>query len=227
MSKALAWTPPQTTATIRAPSVAIPPTARLAAPEIKLDSILYIHMTPYIADGWHHALHDLNLSHVFPLLVNDITYGSPIGNLPAMRHIFIPENLPSTLGLPHIIDDEITSELQAGRMSGPFSVSQAKMIFNGHFHMSPLSLIEKVPGSGKWRTICHLSKKDSTGESMNGWLNTDEFPTKYYSASMTADFVHTVLSLNSCHVLDFDPLPPSNCTFLTNSHDSNDMTRLA
>jgi len=55
--------------------------------------------------------------------------------------------------------------------------------------MSPLSLVEKDPGSAKWRAIHHLSKEDAHGDSMNGWLNPDEFPTKYYSASMTADFM--------------------------------------
>jgi len=74
-------------------------------------------------------------------------------------------NLPSALRLPHIIDEKITSKLWAARMSGPFSVTQAKTIFNSHFHMSPLGLIEKVPGSGKWLTICHLSKKDAAGKS--------------------------------------------------------------
>ena len=60
--------------------------------------------------------------------------------------------------------------------------------------MSPLGLVEKVLGSGKWWTIHHLSKEDAAGKSMNGWLNADDFPTKYYSASMTADFVCTVLT---------------------------------
>ena len=75
------------------------------------------------------------------------------------------------------------------RMSSPFSVSDAQTIFNGHFHTSPLRLIKKIPGLGKWHMICHLSKEDEFGELTNGWLNVDDFPTKYYSANMTADFV--------------------------------------
>jgi len=49
----------------------------------------------------------------------------------------------------------------AKRMSGPFSIIQAETIFNGHFHTSPVGLVEKLPGSGKWQTIHHLSKKDA------------------------------------------------------------------
>src|SRR5882724_6446965 len=122
-------------------------------------------MTPYIPAGWHHVLHDLNIAHLFPLLVNDITYGSPIGNPLPLCHTFIPANLSSALNLPHIIDDEITAKLSAGIMPGPFSLDKASTIFNGNFHTSPLGLVEKVPGSGKWQTIHYLSKEDADGES--------------------------------------------------------------
>jgi len=77
----------------------------------------------------------------------------------------------------------------------PSPLTKLKPFFDGHFWTSPLSLVEKVPGSGKWWTIRHLSKEDVNGELMNGWLNADDFLTKYYSASMTADFVHTALTL--------------------------------
>jgi len=77
------------------------------------------------------------------------------------------------LSLPHIVDNEIATELSARQMSGPFSISEATTIFNGHFRTSPLGLVEKEPGSGKWRTIHHLSKEDAAGDSTNGWLNAD------------------------------------------------------
>jgi len=56
--------------------------------------------------------------------------------------------------------------------------------------MSPLSLVEKDPGSGKWCMIHHLLKEDDEGESTNGGLNVDDFPTKYSSANMASDLVH-------------------------------------
>ena len=91
--------------------------------------------------------------------------------------------------LPEVISNEIAAELCAGHISGPFTVEEAHIIFDGHFHTSPLGLIEKVPGDRKWRMIWHLSKMDAEGESTNGWLSSDDFPTHYYSASMMADFV--------------------------------------
>jgi len=112
-SKAWAQTPPQTMPTTHAPSAMILPTVQLAATEIELCSVLYIHMTLYIAYGWCHMLHDSDISHLFPLLVNDIVYGLPIRNPPPLQHTFIPKNLPSTHSLLHIVDDEIASELAA------------------------------------------------------------------------------------------------------------------
>jgi len=155
----------------------------------ELSSVLYLLMTPYIAKGWRDALNNSVLTSWFPFLVNNISFGSPIGNPPPLHHTFIPGNLPSALGLPHIIDEEIHSKIAAKRLSSPFSISQALIIFNGPFCTSPLGLVEKMPGSGKWHTICHLLKEDEYGNSMNGWLNVEDFPTKYYSANMTADFV--------------------------------------
>jgi len=182
-------------ATICAPSVVILPMAQPAAPEIELDSILYIHTTPYLADGWRHALRALDISHIFPLLVTDIIHGSLISKPPPLQHTFIPKNLPSALSLPHIVDDEIAAEVSAKRMSSPFSISEATTIFNGHFRTSPLGLVDKEPGSGKWRTIRHFSKEDAAGNSTNSWLNADDFPTKYYLASTTADYVHPSIDL--------------------------------
>jgi len=123
---------------------------KLAAPETELSSVLYIHMTPYIAEGWCCALHDLDITRLFPFLVNYMAYGSPIGNPPPLQHTFIPANLPSTLRLLNIVDNEIAAELMAKRMLGPFSIIQANIIFGGHFFTYPLGLIEKSPSSGKW-----------------------------------------------------------------------------
>ena len=150
---------------------------------------MYKHVTPYIPSAWDCALRNAKLNHEFPLLVHHLTFGSPISNLPPLTPTFIPKNLPSATLLPNVISNEITAELSAGRISGPFTVEEVHTIFDGHFRTSPLGLVEKVPGDGKWRMIRHLSKTDTEGESTNGWLSSDNFPTRYYSASMTADFV--------------------------------------
>ena len=82
--KAHAQMPPQTMPIIHAPSAAILPMAQLADPETELGAVLYIHTTLYIADGWHCMLQDSDISHLFPLIVNDLIYGFPIGNPPPL-----------------------------------------------------------------------------------------------------------------------------------------------
>ena len=188
MSKAPAMTHPLAILPTPAPCAVTPLTEPPPAHGTELSSILYILTTPYIAKGWCDTLDNSVLTSRFPFLVNDISFGSPIGNPPPLHHTF-PGNLPSTLSLPHIIDEEICSEIAANRLSGPFSVSQARIIFDGHFCTSPLGLVEKTPGSGKWCTIHHLSKEDEYGNLTNGWLNVEDFPMKYYLANMTADFM--------------------------------------
>src|SRR5882724_2902563 len=80
MSKGPATTCPQATQLTHAPSVVTQPLKQLPAPITELGSVLYIHTTLYIAEGWHHALNDLDIPSHFPFLVNDISFSSPISN---------------------------------------------------------------------------------------------------------------------------------------------------
>jgi len=189
MSKVLAMTLPQATQHILAPSVVTQPKEPGPAPITELSSVLYIHMTLYIVEVWHHTLLNSDINTHFPFLINEITFGSPIGNPLPLPHTLIPVNLPSALKLPHIIDNETAFELAAMRMSSQCSVSKAHTIFNGHFHTSPLGLIEKIPRSGKWCMICNLLKQDEHSDSTNGWLNIEDYPTKFYSVNMMADYM--------------------------------------
>ena len=181
----LPWFIPSTLA----PSVVVQATEPLTACETELHSVLYKHVTPYIPSAWGSALRIANISHLFPHLVHNLSYGSPIGDPPPLYSTFTPKNLPSATILTDIIVNEICPELSTGHLSGPFTLDEVHIIFDGHFRTSPLRLVEKHPGDGKWRMIRHLSKTDQEGDSTNGWLDTNDFLTKYYSASMTADFV--------------------------------------
>lgn len=158
-----------------------------------LSSILYCITSPYIPNGWREALKLCNLSHLFPNLIHDITYGSPIGNPPPLTHTFIPDNLASVNLKAQFISDDIVAEVTTGRMSGPFSVEEAQSIFQGHFRTSPLGLVPK-PGKGpdSFCMICHLSKRDSSGFSTNNWIDSDDFPTEWSSAAQCVDFVCTL-----------------------------------
>ena len=124
--------------------------ARAPARVTELCRILYIVVTPYIPGAWKQALADAYLTSTFPNLVHDITFSSPIGNPPPLLHTFIPKNLASATLLPDIIENELLNKTSSGCMSGPFSVEEAHVIYNGHFHTSPVGLVKKVPGDGNW-----------------------------------------------------------------------------
>jgi len=176
-------------ALIHAPYVATCTMAHLTAPAIDLQSILYIHSSPYNTHAWHNALSLAKLSLKFPNLVHDITYSSPIGNPPPLTHTFLPPNLASANLHPELIDLEIASEVLASRISGPFSPSDAEKIFGSFFRSSPVGPIEKIQGDNVWRIIHHLLKRDVEGHSTNEWLDSDDFPTTYFTASWVAQFV--------------------------------------
>ena len=65
-----------------------------------------------------------------------------------------------------LLEDEVV----AGHIDSPFSIQDAHIIFDGHFCTAPLGFVEK-PGSTALQLICHHSKEDIAGCSMNGWLD--------------------------------------------------------
>ena len=93
-------------------------------------------------------------------------------------------------------------------MSGPFSLDNATYIFGSFYHSSPLGLVEKTPGDCVWQMIRHLSKHNADSHSTNDWLNSDDFPISYFTASWVAQFVSVFLTHPSnvywnlfCHLL--------------------------
>ena len=68
-------------------------------------------------------------------------------------------------------------------------------IYGGHFRTCPLGLVEK-PGSVDLRMIRRSSKEDQFGNSTNEWLDSDDFPTRWFAVSQTADFVSHLFVLN-------------------------------
>jgi len=164
-------------------------TARPVSHATELKHILYIHSTPYKGTAWQQALSHCDLSNKFPNLVHDITYSSPIGNPPPLMQTFLPPNLASANIHPNLIDLELTSEFAAGQMSGPFSPAEASIIFGSFYCSSPVGLVEKVPSNNTWRMIQHLLKCDEDGQSTNDWLDSDDFPTSYFTPSWVTQFV--------------------------------------
>ena len=178
---------------------------------IDLRKVLYILVTKYFMTAWKDALDSANLSQSFPNLVHDITHESLIGNPPPLLCTFIPDNLSSANICLDIIRDELQEETAAGCMSSPFSIEEAHIIFNSHFRTSPIRLVKKVPGNGKWHMIWHLSKTDSNGFSTNLSLDSHNFPTTYFLPADVAAWVSTfcmypgVLGYVCCCIKDAHP----------------------
>ncbi len=179
-------------ANISAPYAAMLTMARAHARATDLTQVLYITVSPYVPAAWSRFLAESFLTPEFPNLVHDITYGSPIGNPPPLLHTFIPKNLASANLHPKIINNELLEETTSGHMSGPFTVDEAHLIFDGHFCTSPVGLVEKLPGDGNWQMIRHLSKVDHLGFSTNDALDSDDFPTLFFSAAQVAEWVSTL-----------------------------------
>ena len=123
------------------PSVATATTLLATAHGIELCQVLYIHMTPYNPECWQATLTHCHISDNFPNLLYDIIHGSPIGNPPTLTSTFLLQNLSTTNLYPDIIDHELAEETEAGCMSGPFTVKEAHIIFDGHFHTSPVGSV--------------------------------------------------------------------------------------
>ena len=105
-------------------------------------------------------------------LVSGFRQGFPIGCTG-----FVPGdaaiNLPSCEEAPHVVDAYIARELQAGRLSGPFSASCPAVQ-----KISPLGLIpKKTPG--QYRVIHHLSFP--WGASVNDHISRDHTAVQYGS----------------------------------------------
>ena len=74
-------------------------------------------------------------------------------------------------------------------MTGPFSIEEAHHIFGGHFCTTPLGLVQKEENMTKWWVIRNASKKDSYGVSVNDMIESDDFPTRWSSAWIVAQYV--------------------------------------
>jgi hypothetical protein len=89
-----------------------------------------------------------------------------------------------------MVQNKVDEEVAAGRISGPFTASEAEQFFGGFFWTAPLGLVPKAGGAGdEWRMIENLSFTLSGGVSMNSLINSDDFPTKWGTAQMLADYV--------------------------------------
>jgi len=179
---------PQTMVSTHVPCETTAITQPVIAQETDLRRVLYRTITPYRPDTLRLAILATGITHLFPNLVHDITHGVPIGNPPPLTFTLSPNNLRSANIDPLYLDKFIQDKLDASHFNGPFSFKEAYMIFDGHFHTTPLGFVEK-PGSTALKLIRHHSKEDRFGNSMNSWLDLSYDTMKFYTTSDAAEFV--------------------------------------
>jgi len=110
---------------------------------------------------------------------------------PLLRTVIIPNN-PSAILHMDTVNDYLHKELQARRMSGPFSREEVELILHGPFQSSPLivAIQPQQPGTpDKCRVCCHLSKVTKNCVSVNSHIHKEDFPTRFDIASKVAEMV--------------------------------------
>jgi hypothetical protein len=128
--------------------------------------------------------------------------------MPKLLSTHIIPNHPSFFDHPQPINEYLTKEVTAGRMSGPFTQLEIEAILRGPFQSSPfiVSVQPQAPGEPNKIRVCrHLSKATKTIPSVNSFISKDDFPTRFDIASRVADIVSIPLSGSFiCHGI---PLP--------------------
>jgi hypothetical protein len=154
--------------------------------------------TPLRAEAFASALDYAHLSDRYPSLVHNIIHGFPIGlDMPLVSQNFLPPNHYKTMEEDQIIQKKLSNEVILGRMSGPFSIRQAECFFGGPFRTAPLAIVPK-PGVGpdQWRMVQNLSFRDQFGMSVNDFIDSDDFPTRWGTAQMMADWVRIYTNIS-------------------------------
>ncbi|KAF5386129.1 hypothetical protein D9615_002403 [Tricholomella constricta] len=123
-------------------------------------------VTPYNVSAFDRLLNKHNLSQTYPLLVNNLKHGFPLGTLPKLTKSVIIKNHPSVDIHPEAVAEYLATEISLGP--------------------------EQDAGPGlppKLRVCRNLCKKDplSGTPSVNSFISKDDFPTRFDMAFRVAE----------------------------------------
>jgi len=156
------------------------------------DDIFSRVIHPYDPAAFQFMLEKHNLTSFYPLLVDNLLHGFPLGRMPPVLQTVIIPNNPSFSEHADTILDYLCKEVSSGRISGPFSQDVVERILRGPFHSSPLIAAVQLqdPGEPDKIRICrHLSKSTRDHASVNSYISKEDFPTRFDTASKVADIV--------------------------------------
>jgi hypothetical protein len=152
-------------------------------------------ITPYDHAAFSRMLAEYNLSDVYSELPHKLKHGFPLGDLKPLTCTSISSNHPTASEHRADVLAYFEKETSLGRMSGPYSCSQIESKV-GFFRSSPVQ-VDVVPGVDgnvdKKCICCNLSFKGPVGISVNDQLDSDDFPTRWGTASDVADIVSNVV----------------------------------
>jgi hypothetical protein len=148
-------------------------------------------ITPYNPAAFESALKKANLTHVYPNLVHNLTYGFPLGDIAPITKSYSPPNHFSVDEHQSAIQEYFDSEKLLHRMSGPFTKIEIEKLL-GPFRSSPIivDITNGKNGGPKKKRICrHLSFKGAMGFSVNDCIDSDDYPTRWGTAEQMAEIV--------------------------------------
>ena len=160
------------------------------------DNIFSRLIHPYDPIAFQFMLNKHKLAPFYPLLVDNLQNGFPLGHMPPISQTVIIPNNPSFLEHAETILEYLRKEVSSGRMSGPFSQDVVERILRGPFHSSPLiaAVQPQAPGEPDKIRVCrHLSKATKYHASVNSHIVKGDFPTRFDTASKVADIVSSSL----------------------------------
>ena len=91
-------------------------------------------------------------------------------------------NHPSSLANKQVVSSYIAEEVTLGRMVGPVTPR-----LHQHLHVSPIGLVPKGRGSGRWQMIVDLSS--SVGHSTNDRISSDLCSLRYSSVDDALEYI--------------------------------------
>lgn len=149
---------------------------------------------PYNTPAFEELLNKHSLTQHYPFLINNLNYGFPLGNLPPLQSTIVIPNHSSVQQNLDVVMAYITTELDARRMSGPFSREETERILQGPFYCSPfiVAIQDQGPDLPLKKRVCrNLSRGDKTSGmgSVNSFISKEDFPTRFDMAARVAEAV--------------------------------------
>jgi hypothetical protein len=157
-------------------------------------------VTPLLADKWERELQNLDLFNQFQDVTYGIRHGFDLGVHRLIMETHTPRNHRSATENPEAINQHISTELGAGRISGPFEQRELERQI-GPFRTSPLGAIPKGDG---FRVIQDLSFEENGHPSVNDEINADDFPSEWGSFADMLILVTEALPGAQAATLDVD-----------------------